>query len=152
MTGSTSLKDYQKAPWSAGTYNSVAGSTVIASELLLEAVEVLPGHRVLDAACGSGNATVGAARRFADVVGLEQLPFPDDHFDVVLSAFGAMFASDQRRTGAELLRVCKPDGRVGLASWTAGGALGRLFDIAARYLPPTPGVPSRSSPTWLPAR
>ncbi|MEV6596480.1 class I SAM-dependent methyltransferase [Actinoplanes sp. NPDC051346] len=170
MTASNSLKEYQKAAWSAGDYNVVAGSTVIAAELLLEAVDVLPGERVLDAACGSGNATLAAVRRFADVVGLdfsptmlaearrrldteggvaelvegdvERLPFPDEHFDVVLSAFGAMFAPDQRRTAAELLRVCKPGGRIGLACWSPRGALGRLFDIAARYLPPTPGVPT----------
>ncbi len=170
MSQTASLKKYQKAAWSAGDYVSVAGSTVIASEMLLEAVDVRPGERVLDAACGSGNATIAAARRFAEVTGLdfsptmlaearrrldverltatltegdvEALPFPDGHFDVVISAFGAMFAPNQQRTAAELMRVCRPGGRIGLASWSPDGALGRLFTAAARYIPPTPGVPS----------
>jgi SAM-dependent methyltransferase len=170
MTGTASLKEYQKAAWSAGDYVAVAGATVLASELLIEAVNVRPGDRVLDAACGSGNALIAAGRRFANVTGLdfapamleqarqraeveriraqfvegdlEAMPFPDGDFDVVLSAFGAMFAPDQQRTADELVRVCRPGGHIGLASWTADGALGRLFTIAARYIPATPGVPS----------
>jgi SAM-dependent methyltransferase len=168
-----SLKEHQRTAWSAGDYVSVAGSTVITSEMLLEAVDIRPGERVLDAACGSGNATIAAARRFAVVTGLdfsppmlaearrrldverltatlvegdvEALPFPDADFDVVVSAFGAMFAPDQRRTAAELLRVCRPGGRIALASWTTDGALGRLFSIASTYVPPTPGVPGPTS-------
>jgi ubiquinone/menaquinone biosynthesis C-methylase UbiE len=174
MTGTASLKKYQKAAWSAGDYVAVAGSTVISSELLLEAVDVRPGEQVLDAACGSGNATIAAARRFADVIGLdfsaamlrharrrldvehgtaglvegdlEALPFLDDAFDVVVSAFGAMFAPDHRRTAAELLRVCRQRGRIGLASWTPDSALGRLLAIASRYVPTTPGM--RSPTAW----
>jgi ubiquinone/menaquinone biosynthesis C-methylase UbiE len=169
-TRASSLKDFQKASWSAGDYTSVAGSTVIVSELLVEAVDIGPGERVLDAACGSGNATIAATRRFAEVTGvdfapamledarkrlgaehatatlvegdLEQLPFDNSSFDVVISAFGAMFAPDQRRTAAELVRVCRPGGRIGLASWTPDGALGRLFRIMSHYIPPTPGVPN----------
>ena len=174
MTGAAFLKEYQKAAWSAGDYVAVAGSTVIASELLLEAVDVRPGEQVLDAACGSGNATIAAARRFAEVTGLdfsstmldqarrrldaehetatlvegdlEALPFPDGAFDVVVSAFGAMFAPDHRRTAGELLRVCRQRGRIGLASWTPDSALGRLFAIASRYVPATPGL--RSPTAW----
>lgn len=170
MTGAAALKEYQKTAWSTGDYVAVAGSAVLASELLIEAADVRPGDRVLDAACGSGNALIAAGRRFATVTGLdfapsmlldarrradvervaaelvegdlEALPFADGTFDVVVSAFGAMFAPDQRRTAAELVRVCRPGGRVGLASWTAQGALGRLFTIAARYVPATPGVAS----------
>ncbi|WP_171055265.1 class I SAM-dependent methyltransferase [Nonomuraea sp. KC401] len=166
---SSSLKHYQRSAWSAGDYTSVAGTTTIASELLAERLDVRPGERVLDAACGSGNATIACARRFAQVTGLdfsatmledaqrrmaaervsarlmeadiEDIPLPDADFDVVLSAFGAMFAPDQKRTAAELLRVCKPGGRIGLASWTAGGSLGGLFDVMSRYIPPTPGTP-----------
>jgi SAM-dependent methyltransferase len=165
-----SLKRYQRAAWSAGDYTTVAGSTVIVSEQLMETLDLRPGERLLDAACGSGNATIAAARRFADVVGvdfakdllldarrrldverapaflvegdLEALPFADDSFDVVVSAFGAMFTPDQKRTAAELLRVCRPGGRIGLACWTPGGAIGRLFQIMSSYIPPTPGVPS----------
>ncbi|MEV4470090.1 class I SAM-dependent methyltransferase [Nonomuraea salmonea] len=166
---SSSLKHYQRSAWSAGDYTSVAGTTTIASELLIEHLDVRPGERVLDAACGSGNATIACARRFADVTGLdfsasmledarrrmeaervsarlieadvENIPLPDGDFDVVVSAFGAMFAPDQKRTAAELLRVCRPGGRIGLASWTATGSLGGLFEIMSRYIPPTPGTP-----------
>jgi len=169
-SGRSALKRYQQAAWSAGDYTSVAGSTVIASELLAEALDIHPGELVLDAACGSGNATIAAARRYAEVTGLdfapvlladaarrldsehvratlvqgdlEALPFGDDSFDVVISAFGAMFAPDQERTAAELSRVCRPGGRIGLASWTAEGALGQLFRITSSYIPPTPGVPA----------
>ncbi|HJQ03550.1 MAG TPA: class I SAM-dependent methyltransferase [Jatrophihabitans sp.] len=170
MTSTAQLKEYQKAAWSAGDYVAVAGATVIASELLVAAVDVRPGDRVLDAACGSGNAMLAAARRFAEVTALdfspamlaearhragvertqvrlvegdlESLPFPDGYFDVVLSAFGAMFSPDQVRTAAELARVCRPGGRIGIASWTAEGALGQLFSVAARHVPATPGVAS----------
>ncbi|MGH3927375.1 MAG: class I SAM-dependent methyltransferase [Pseudonocardiaceae bacterium] len=170
----SSLKRYQQAAWSAGDYTSVAGSTVIASELLVETLDIYPNERVLDAACGSGNATIAAARRFADVTGLdfapdlladarrrldierasatlvegdlEELPFEDASFDVVVSAFGAMFAPDQKRTAAELLRVCRPGGRIGLACWTKDGALGQLFQVMSSYIPPTPGV--RSPTDW----
>ncbi|MBB5083628.1 class I SAM-dependent methyltransferase [Nonomuraea endophytica] len=168
-TRASSLKDYQRSAWSGGDYTSVAGTTTIASELLVERLDVRPGERVLDAACGSGNATIACARRFADVTGLdfsatmlkdagrrlaaervsaelieadiENIPLPDSGFDVVVSAFGAMFAPDQKRTAAELLRVCRPGGRIGLACWTAVGSLGGLFDIMSRYIPPTPGTP-----------
>ncbi len=164
------LKRYQQTAWSAGDYTSVAGSTVIASEQLVEALDIHPCDVVLDAACGSGNATIAAARRYAEVTGLdfapellvdarrrldsehvsatlvegdlEDLPFDDAGFDVVISAFGAMFAPDQERTAAELLRVCRPGGRISLASWTERGALGQLFKVVSRYIPPTPGVPS----------
>jgi SAM-dependent methyltransferase len=166
------LKDFQKAAWSAGDYTLVAGSTVIASEQLVEVADIGPGDKVLDAACGSGNATIAAARRLADVTGLdfsaamlsdagrrleseraparlvegdlEDLPFADGGFDVVTSAFGAMFAPNQKVVASELLRVCRPGGRIALASWSGGGAMGRLFARMARYVPPTPGV---SDPT-----
>lgn len=169
-TGLSSLKRYQQQAWSAGDYTLVAGSTMIVSELLVETLDIRPTEQVLDAACGSGNATIAAARRFAEVTGLdfaadlladarrrldverlsatlvegdvEELPFDDAGFDVVISAFGAMFAPDQKRTAAELLRVCRPGGRIGLACWTANGALGRLFQVMSSYIPPTPGVPS----------
>jgi SAM-dependent methyltransferase len=123
---------------------------------------------VLDVACGSGNAALAAARRFCQVVGVdyvpalldrarqraqaegleatfqegdaEDLPFPDASFDVVLSACGAMFAPDQERTAAELLRVCRPGGRIGMVNWVPDGYVGALFRTIGRHLPPPPGL------------
>jgi ubiquinone/menaquinone biosynthesis C-methylase UbiE len=126
---------------------------------------------VLDVAAGSGNATLAAARRFAsvtstdyvpallerarrradaegfanltfEVADAEALPYPDASFDVVLSTFGVMFAPDHQRAAAELMRVCRPGGRIGLASWTPAGFLGQLLRLITRYVPPTPGVQS----------
>jgi len=126
-------------------------------------------ERVLDVACGSGNAALAASRRFADVVGVDYvpellahgreraaaeglevefvegdaqaLPFGDASFDVVLSTFGAMFAPDQERTAAELMRVCRPQGRIGMANWTPDGLIGGgMFATIARHAPPPPGV------------
>jgi SAM-dependent methyltransferase len=123
---------------------------------------------VLDVACGSGNATLAAARRFCQVTGIdyvpalldrarrraqaegleatfqeadaEDLPFPDASFDVVLSTCGAMFAPDQQRTAAELLRVCRPGGRIGMVNWVPDSYVGELFRAIGRHLPPPPGV------------
>jgi SAM-dependent methyltransferase len=127
--------------------------------------------RVLDVAAGNGNATLAAARRFAsvtstdyvpallergrrradaegfgdvtfEVADAEALPYADASFDVVLSTFGVMFAPDHQRAAAELSRVCRPGGRIGLANWTPGGFLGQLFRTVGQYMPPAPGVPS----------
>jgi len=125
---------------------------------------------VLDVAAGNGNATLAAARRFADVTstdyvpalleggrrraeaeGLsvrfepadaENLPYGDASFDVILSTYGVMFAPDHQRSARELMRVCRPGGRIGLASWTPAGFLGDLFRTVAKYVPPVPGVQS----------
>lgn len=129
---------------------------------------------MLDVAAGNGNATLAAARRFCDVTstdyvpallvagrrraeaeGLavhfqeadaEDLPFPEGAFDVVLSTFGVMFTPDQEKAAAELARVCKPGGRIGLANWTPEGFIGRLFQTIGRYVPPPDGV--RSPALW----
>jgi ubiquinone/menaquinone biosynthesis C-methylase UbiE len=117
---------------------------------------------------GSGNTALAAARRGATTVGIdfvpallerarlraqaegleiellqgdaESLPFDDESFDVVLSTFGAMFAPDQQRVADELLRVCRPGGRVGMANWTPSSGPGQTFRLAARFLPPPPGL------------
>jgi SAM-dependent methyltransferase len=137
-------------------------------ESLCEAVDLLSTEKVLDVAAGDGNASLAAARRFADVVSTdyvpelleqgrrradaervrlafrvadaEDLPFADDSFDVVLSTFGVMFAPRQERAAAELLRVARPGGRIGLASWTPEGFIGKLFDVVRRFVPPPPGL------------
>jgi SAM-dependent methyltransferase len=123
---------------------------------------------VLDVACGNGNAALAAARRFCQVVGVdyvpellerarrraeaegleatftegdaEDLPFPDGAFDVVLSTCGAMFAPDQEQTASELLRVCRPGGRIGMVNWTPDSYVGELFWAIGRHLPPPPGL------------
>jgi SAM-dependent methyltransferase len=168
------IKARQRSTWSAGDYAGVGTTLQIVGETLCEAADVSAGDRVLHVACGSGNAALAAARRFADVTGLdyvpallerargrgaadglaldlregdaEALPFEDGAFDVVLSTFGVMFTPDQARAAAELARVCRPGGRIALASWTPDGFIGRVFRTMARYAPPPAGL--RPPPEW----
>ena len=164
------VKARQQAMWASGDFAVIGTTLQIVGELLCEAVDVRAGERVLDVAAGNGNATLAAARRFARVTstdyvpaflergrrraeaeGLEvtfepadaeALPYPNDAFDTVLSTFGVMFAPDHRRAAAELLRVCRPGGRVGLACWTPTGFVGRLLRTVSVHVPPIPGVAS----------
>lgn len=159
------VKQVQQKTWAAGDFAVVASMGVIVGERLCEAVSVLPGERVLDVACGSGNAAIAAARRsWGGVVGIdfvpallergreragaegldvefvegdaESLPFEDGSFDVVLSTFGAMFPPDQPRMAAELLRVCRSGGRIGMANWTPDGLVGQMFATTVKHAPP----------------
>ena len=164
------IKARQQGAWAAGNYAVVGTTLQIVGENLCEAVDLRAGSRVLDVAAGNGNATLAAARRFAQVTstdyvpslleagrrraeaeGLavdfqpadaENLPFPDRSFDAVLSTFGVMFAPDQQKAAAELARVCKPDGRIGLANWTPASFVGQMFKVIGKYLPPPPGLKS----------
>jgi SAM-dependent methyltransferase len=164
----TAIKQKQQAAWASGDYAAVGTRLLLTAELLCEAVDLRAGQRVLDVACGNGNAALAAARRFCQVTGVdyvpellerarqrataeglevsfqegdaEALPFPDASFDVVLSTCGAMFAPDQERTAAELLRVCRPGGRIGMVNWVPDGYVGELFRTIGRYLPPPPGL------------
>jgi SAM-dependent methyltransferase len=165
------IKARQQAMWASGDFAVIGATLQIVGELLNEAADVRALHRVLDVAAGSGNATLAAARRFAtvtstdyvpallergrrradaegfanitfEVADAEALPYPNASFDVVLSTFGVMFAPDHRRAAAELMRVCRPGGRIGLASWTPAGFLGQLLRLVARHVPPAPGVQS----------
>ncbi|MCO6416592.1 class I SAM-dependent methyltransferase [Siccirubricoccus sp. KC 17139] len=164
------LKARQHAAWSSGDFSVIGTTLQIVGESLCEAVDLPAGARVLDVAAGNGNATLAAARRFAEVTstdyipallengrkraeaeGLkvrfqeadaEALPFPEASFDVVLSTYGVMFAPNQQRAAAEMLRVCRPGGKIGLANWTPEGLIGQLFRIIGKHLPPPPGVPS----------
>lgn len=154
--------------WAAGDFNRIAVGIIEASEQLVNAADVRPGEQVLDVACGSGNAALIAARRHADVVGLDYvptlieraelraaaegtriefhvgdaqaLPYDDARFDVVLSVFGVIFAPDQERAAAELLRVCRPGGRIALATWMPVGMGGETFKVMAAHVPPPPGL------------
>jgi SAM-dependent methyltransferase len=156
--------------WSEGDFAMVANLVYHASEDLSEALEIVPGERVLDVACGSGNGAISAARRaWGNTTGLDfvpellarareraaaerleiefvegdaqALPFGDGEFDVTMSIFGAMFAPDQQRTADELLRVTKPGGRIGMANWCPDGGLERLFLTVMKHTGgPPPGV------------
>lgn len=168
------IKGRQQQTWSAGDYARVGNTILLAAELLCEAVDLRGGQRVLDVAAGSGNAALAAARRFADATatdyvpalldearrraaaeGLslafqeadaEDLPFPEASFDVLLSTFGAMFAPDHEQVARELLRVCRPGGKIGMTNWTPEGFLGDFFRTMGRHVPPPAGV--RSPMLW----
>lgn len=160
------LKAKQHQIWSNGDYSKIAWVTVPLAERLRNAVELRPGSSVLDVACGTGHVAIEAARTFCDVTGIdyvtelvetarrraaaegltiafevadaEALPFEDSSFDYVLSAIGVMFTADHDRAAGELVRVCKPGGTIGLASWTAEGFIGRLLKIVGAHVPPPP--------------
>ena len=164
------VKARQQAMWASGDFAVIGTTLQIVGEMVCEAVDLRAGERVLDVAAGNGNATLAAARRFADVTSTdyvpalldggrrraeaegftirfepadaENLPYTDASFDVVLSTFGVMFAPDHQRSASELLRVCRPGGRIGLACWTPTGFLGDLFRAVAKHVPPVPGVQS----------
>lgn len=164
------IKQRQQATWASGDYAVIGTTLQIVGETLAEAADVRAGERVLDVAAGNGNATLAAARRFADVTSTdnvpalldkgrerahaerlqvefqvadaESLPFGDGNFDVALSTFGAMFTPDHGRTARELLRVLRSGGRVGLANWTPDGFVGRLFKIIGAHVPPPAGLKS----------
>jgi ubiquinone/menaquinone biosynthesis C-methylase UbiE len=158
----------QKAAWSDGDFNALALVIMPVSEQLVYSVDPRPGQRVLDVACGSGNGALVAARRYCDVKGLDfapnllerararaqaegvqaefiegdaqALPFEDSSFDHVISTFGVMFAPDQEKAAAELLRVTRPGGKIGLACWTPEHFGGLFFKLIAKYQPPPPGL------------
>jgi len=164
------LKSKQQAAWSSGDYSVVGTTLQIVGETLCEALDLRSGQTVLDVAAGNGNATLAAARRWCDVTstdyvpnllvrgrrraeaeGLmiafkladaEALPFADNTFDVVLSTFGVMFTPRQEKAAAELLRVCRPGGKIGLANWTPEGFIGQMFKTIGKYLPPPAGAKS----------
>jgi ubiquinone/menaquinone biosynthesis C-methylase UbiE len=170
----SAIKAKQQAMWASGDYAVIGVTLQIVGELLCEAVDLRAGERVLDVSAGNGNATLAAARRFARVTstdyvlsllergraraeaeGLdvtfeaadaEALPYPDASFDVVLSTYGVMFTPAHERAASELLRVCRPGGRIGLASWTPEGFIGQLFQVMKKHVAPPPGV--RSPQLW----
>jgi ubiquinone/menaquinone biosynthesis C-methylase UbiE len=164
------LKTKQHAAWSSGDYAVVGTTLQIVGEDLCEAMELRPGSKVLDVAAGNGNATLAAARRWCEVTSTdyvaallergreraaaerldinfreadaEALPFPESSFDAVVSTFGVMFTPDQDKAAAEMLRVCKPGGKIGLANWTPEGFIGAVFKTLGRHVAPPAGVKS----------
>jgi ubiquinone/menaquinone biosynthesis C-methylase UbiE len=164
------IKNRQRQTWASGDWAMLAWASVIVGELLCEAVDLRPGQQVLDVATGNGNAAFAAARRWGTVTGIdyvpaslehgraraaverlpvtfcegdaERIPFQDSSFDVVLSTFGAQFAPDQEQTARELLRVCRPGGKIGLANLTPESFSGSMAEIMGQYLPRSPGLQS----------
>ncbi|HWH10969.1 MAG TPA: class I SAM-dependent methyltransferase [Solirubrobacteraceae bacterium] len=158
------VKKAQQYMWSEGDFATMATAIVIVGELLCEAIDVMPGDRVVDVACGSGTAALAAARRGGVVTGVdyvpalldrgreraaaerlvvdwlegdaEDLPLADASCDIVLSTFGAMFAPDHARAAGELLRVCRPGGRIGMANWLPDSLVGELFATIVKHAPP----------------
>lgn len=166
----TRVKQRQQQMWASGDFHAVATLIQPVADTLCEAVDLQAGWRVLDVACGSGNAAIAAARCGCDVVGIdyvpallargrrrveaegvavdlhegdaEAIPFPDGSFDAVLSTFGSMFAPNHRQAAAELTRVCRPGGRIGLATWPHDGFIGEQLKIVAAHVPPVSGIAS----------
>jgi ubiquinone/menaquinone biosynthesis C-methylase UbiE len=164
------LKARQQAAWSSGDYALIGTTLQIVGEELCEALDIRAGQKVLDVAAGNGNASLAAARRWCDVVATDYVPallqrareraaaerlaiefreadaetlaFRDGSFDAVLSTFGVMFTPDQERAAAEMIRVCKRGGKIGLANWTPEGFIGQLFKTIGQHVPPPPGVKS----------
>ena len=162
------LKAKQQKMWSSGDYGKVAWLTVPLADQLCESANLRPGSTMLDVATGTGHVAIAAARRFCQATGIdyvpelvdtaharataegldiefreadaENLPFPDASFDYVMSAIGVMFTADHQRAARELLRVCKPGGKVAVANWTPTGFVGQMLKTVGRYAPPPPGA------------
>jgi ubiquinone/menaquinone biosynthesis C-methylase UbiE len=166
------IKAKQQATWASGNYAVIGTRLQIVGELLAEAADICAGEDVLDVAAGNGNATLAAARRSAqvtstdyvpallergaararaeeldvrfEVADVEALPYADGRFDATLSTFGCMFTPNHRQTAAEMLRVTRSGGRIGMANWTPEGFVGQLFKVVGRHVPPPAGAPSPS--------
>jgi ubiquinone/menaquinone biosynthesis C-methylase UbiE len=174
MVDFEAVKLRQQGAWSSGDYAVVGTTLQIVGERLCEALDLRAGQCVLDVAAGNGNASLAAARRWCDVTSTdyvaslldrgreravaerldisfreadaEALPFADGAFDAVISTFGVMFTPDQERAAAELLRVCRPGGKIGMANWTPDGFIGQLFKTIGRHVAPAPRL--RSPALW----
>jgi SAM-dependent methyltransferase len=164
------VKQKQQLMWASGDFHQVAALIQSVADQVAEALDIQAGWRVLDVATGSGNAALAAARLGAETVGVdyvpallergrrrveaegldvllvegdaEALPFGDGEFDAVTSVFGSMFAPNHERAAAELVRVVKPGGKIGLATWTPDGFIGELLRAVAQHVPPAAGVAS----------
>jgi SAM-dependent methyltransferase len=168
------VKQRQQQTWASADYAAVAALIVPMAEGLAQNAGLRAGDRVLDVATGSGNAALAAARCGCEVTGIDYVPallerararaaaegleiefaegdaehlaFPDASFDAVLSCLGVMFTPDQERAAAELARVCRPGGTIGLVNWTPAGFIGQLLRTVGKHVPPPAGV--RPPPQW----
>jgi SAM-dependent methyltransferase len=159
-----------KSAWMAGDFGQVAAYVADAAGEFVDRTTIRPGSRVLDVACGTGNSAIPAARAGAVVTGVdiatnlldqarsraaaeglnitfdegdvEELPYADKEFDIVISMFGAMFAPRPERVAAELTRVCKPGGLIAMANWTPTGFVGKYFQVTSKLVPPPTGIPA----------
>src|SRR5690349_17875140 len=170
VAGLEQLKQRMRGTWMAGDFGQIARYSAQGAEEFVSRLPISPKMRVLDVACGTGNLAIPAARKGADVTGIdiapnlleqararaaeeglkatfeegdaERLPYPDAHFDVVMSMFGAMFAPRPEQAASELARVCRPGGIIAMANWTPEGFVGQMFALSARYVPPPQGIPA----------
>jgi SAM-dependent methyltransferase len=164
----SAIKERQRWTWASGDYSVIAARIALMAELLVESAGLRAGDAVLDVATGTGNAAIAAARRGCEVTGIdyvdaliergreraaaeglrvtftegdaEQLPYPDDTFDAVLSCVGVMFTPDHEQAASELVRVCRPGGTIALANWTPAGFVGAMFRTVAAHVPPPTGL------------
>ncbi len=164
------LKTKLKATWVSGDFGKIAESFADGAAEFVERLNLKPGTRVLDVACGSGNQSIPAARTGAEVTGVdiapnlieqarkwaanedlkiqfdegdaENLSYADAEFDVVMTMFGAMFAPRPERVAAELIRVCRPGGVIAMANWTPTGFIGQMFKIIGSHVAPPQNMPS----------
>lgn len=165
-----SLKARQKSTWESGDFGQVAKFIMVDAEQFMVRIDLQPGMKVLDAACGTGNLALLAARRGCVASGIdiasnliaqareraqkaqlnidytegdaEAMPYPDASFDAVVSMYGVMFAPRPERIVSELHRVVKPGGLIAMANWAPDGFIGKMFAVFARHLPPQAGFPS----------
>lgn len=170
QTGLEQLKQRMRGTWMSGDFGQIARYSAKGAEEFVGRLGISSGMRVLDVACGTGNLAIPAARKGAQVTGVdiapnlveqacqraageglqatfeegdaEQLPYPDAQFDLVMSMFGAMFAPRPERVASELARVCRPGGTIAMANWTPQGFVGKMFSLTSRYVPPPEGIPA----------
>jgi len=166
--GLAELKQRLRASWMAGDFGQIARLNAQGAEEFVTRLNLKPGMKVLDVACGTGNQSIPAARTGAQVIGLdiapnlleqarqraqsenlkiefiegdaEKLPYPAGQFEVVLSMFAAMFAPRPEFVASELKRVCRPGGLIAMGNWTPEGFVGQMFQITARHAPPPPDI------------
>ena len=166
MAELSEAKQRARSMWAMGDYPSVVEQIADAGRVAVEKAALKEDEEVLDVACGTGNATIPAAKTGAELTGLdltpelleagraaageagveiewiegdaEQLPFEEGNFDVVLSVFGCMFAPDHRAAAEEIARVLRPGGRISICSWTPEGSVGKFFAMTASHMPPPP--------------